>query len=136
MRYKPPPQIEECKNKRRCKYKVTMMYQSCDPNYPEQLSAPPHVTTSIIPPRYDVNVIASMQATMAYLMERVSILETRLLQQQEMITCLKASSENTNAHTTPDVLIQQQTQTQTITRTNDVTNEDDEDVKTRRKLIF
>jgi hypothetical protein len=63
---------------------------------PPSLSPPLVSLTTAEPaaaPRYDTHLIASMQATTAYLLERVSMLEMRLIHQQDIITQLKKDHE-------------------------------------------
>ncbi len=67
---------------------------SVDPVAPVGMPSAHH---HALPGRYDAHLIASMQATTAYLLERVSMLEMRLLHQQDMITQFKKDHE-TYAH--------------------------------------
>jgi uncharacterized coiled-coil protein SlyX len=104
-------------------------------------------------PMYDVHVIASMQATTAYLLERVSMLETRILHQQDIITRLSRFTgfaeytkiqEQNKFVNIPLVREEQQHQnhnndTITITTdkdTTDTTDTTDTDAMKRRKLVF
>jgi hypothetical protein len=81
-----------------------------------------------------MHVIASMQATMAYLMERVSILETRLLQQQDMMTQFKTEHAPLTTIINPNVpTVEDQSVHVIINEDVDVC---DADMKKRFKLVF
>lgn len=96
-------------------------------------------------PGYDVHVIASMQATTAYLLERVSMLETRILHQQDIITRLSnftGFAEYNKIHEQNNNFVWEQHQNH---HNNDIDKDKDKHIETdttdtdamkRRKLVF